>query len=141
MTIMPRRPCLLEACNNPVDTQGMSTTEAQPSTFDQNCLTVLECYSIRDAAAKSANSEYAGWLDRLLEVPGLEPASLTSIHGFLIAQGLIKFEFTGRSVGLQYQLSSLGRESVARKSLFLSDDVRLIDGTVELSSESTAQAA
>ena len=72
----------------------MSTTAAPPTTFDQNCLTVLECYAVRDAAAKVSHSDYSGWLDRILDVPGLETSSLTSIHGFLIAQGLIKFEFT-----------------------------------------------
>jgi len=119
----------------------MSTTEAHPTTFDQNCLKVLECYAVRDAAAKSATGEYAGWLDRLLEVPGIETPSLTSIHGFLIAQGLIKFEFTGRSVGLQYQLSSLGRESISRKSLFLSDDLRNAEMSGEVNSDGKAQAA
>lgn len=119
----------------------MSTTETDSSTFEQHCLTVLDCYAIRDAAAKSATTEYSGWLDRLLDVPGIEPSSLTSIHGFLIAQGLIKFEFGGRSVGLQYQLSSLGRESVSRKSLSLGDDPRGADGSTEHPADGKAQAA
>lgn len=119
----------------------MSTVTTQSNTFDQNCLTVLECYAVRDVSAKAANPEYTGWLDRILEVPGLEPSSLTSIHGFLIAQGLIKFEFTGRSVGLQYQLSSLGRECIARKSLCLTDDLRNSDNVMDCSSEGKAQAA
>ena len=119
----------------------MSTTAAQPTTFDQNCLTVLECYAVRDAAAKASHADYSGWLDRILDVPGLEASSLTSIHGFLIAQGLIKFEFTGRSVGLQYQLSTLGRESIARKSLFLSDDLRNAEAQGEYVADGKAQAA
>lgn len=119
----------------------MTNTAEQHSTFDQNCLTVLECYSIRDAAAKAASSEYAGWLDRLIEVPGLERASLTSIHGFLIAQGLIKFEFNGRSVGLQYQLSTQGRDCVARKSLLIPDDLRASEGAAESGSDPRSQAA
>ena len=119
----------------------MSTSTTQPNTFDQNCLTVLECYAVRDVAARATNPEYAGWLDRILEVPGLEPSSLTSIHGFLIAQGLIKFEFTGRSVGLQYQLSSLGKECISRKSLCLNDDLRSSDNVSDYGSEGKAQAA
>ncbi len=119
----------------------MSDSAAQSAAFQQNCLTVLECYAVRDAAAKSATHEYSGWLDRILDVPGLEPAALTSIHGFLIAQGLIRFEFTGRSVGLQYQISSLGRDSISRKSLSLADDGRGIDGAVESTSEERSQAA
>ena len=96
---------------------------------------------MRDVAAKATNTDYAGWLDRILEVPGLESSSLTSIHGFLIAQGLIKFEFTGRSVGLQYQLSNLGKECVARKSLCFADDLRNTDNVTDCASEAKAQAA
>jgi hypothetical protein len=141
VTIMPRRLRLLKAMTNPVDTVCMSTTQTPPDTFDQNCLTVLECYAVRDVAAKATNTDYAGWLDRILEVPGLESSSLTSIHGFLIAQGLIKFEFTGRSVGLQYQLSNLGKECVARKSLCFADDLRNTDNVMDCASEAKAQAA
>lgn len=141
ITIVPCRHRLLKAPTEPVDTVCMNTTEAHTSTFDQNCLTVLECYAIRDAAAKVASAEYTGWLDRILEVQGLDASSLTSVHGYLIAQGLVKFEFTGRSVGLQYQLSSTGRDCVARKSLQLADDLRNMDGSSEFASDGKAQAA
>ncbi|MCA9011270.1 MAG: hypothetical protein KDB01_16075 [Planctomycetaceae bacterium] len=99
-------------------------TEHAPNhkAFEENCLTVLNCYAVRDAASKAAAEEYTGWLDRVQNVPGVETSSLTSIHGFLIAQGLIRFEFTGRSVGLQYQLSTQGRESIARASVYVHDD-------------------
>lgn len=99
----------------------------------------MSCYAVRDAAAKAMTSEYAGWLDRIQDVPGIEKVALTSIHGFLIAQGLIRFEFTGRSVGLQYQLSTQGRESIARESVYLSDDPRGESSTPE--SEPVSQAA
>ena len=119
----------------------MSATEANSATFEHDCLTVLECYAVRDAAAKTASREYSGWLDRIVDVPGLEPSLLTSIHGFLIAQGLIRFEFTGRSVGLQYQLSVPGRDSVSRKSLCLAEESRNIDGISDSSAEEKSQAA
>ena len=119
----------------------MDMTERAPqsSEFEKNCLTVLTCYAVRDAAAKAAASDHAGWLDRIQDVPGIEKLSLTSIHGFLIAQGLIRFEFTGRSVGLQYQLSTQGRESLARESVYLSDDPRSESNGPE--AESVGQAA
>ena len=85
-------------------------------------------------------SEYAGWLDRIQDVPGIEKFSLTSIHGFLIAQGLIRFEFTGRSVGLQYQLSTQGRESIARESVYFIDDPHRNENS-SAESESVGQAA
>ena len=117
----------------------MTEPVPQSSEFEKNCLTVLNCYAVRDATAKATTSEYAGWLDRIQDVPGIEKLSLTSIHGFLIAQGLIRFEFTGRSVGLQYQISTQGRESIARESVYLSDDPRGESGTAE--SEPVGQAA
>ena len=107
----------------------MSGSATQSDVFEQNCLAVLECYSVRDATQKNSQPDYSGWLDRLLEVPGVDKAALTSIHGFLIAQGLIKFEFTGRSVGLQYQLSTLGRESIARHMLMIGDELRPNEST------------
>ena len=118
----------------------MTEPAPQSSEFEKNCLTVLNCYAVRDAAAKATAEQYAGWLDRILEVPGIERLSLTSIHGFLIAQGLIRFEFTGRSVGLQYQLSTQGRESIARDSVYFNDDPhRSESGGAD--SESVGQAA
>ena len=109
--------------------------------FEASCLAVLSCYAVRDAAARAASPEHTGWLDRILDLPGLEKSSLTSIHGFLIAQGLIRFEFTGRSVGLQYQLSPLGRDSVSRGTLSLSDDPRHVDSATDESADSKSQAA
>lgn len=119
----------------------MSANEANSPTFEHNCLTVLDCYAVRDAAAKALCSEYSGWLDRIVEVPGLESSLLSSIHGFLIAQGLIRFEFTGRSVGLQYQLSAPGREAISRKSLYLADESRSNDNSPESHTEEKSQAA
>ena len=95
--------------------------------------------AVRDAAAKSAAKEYAGWLDRILDIQGIEKTTLTSIHGFLIAQGLIRFEFNGRSVGLQYQISTQGREAMARESVYLSDDPHRSESMAD--NESISQAA
>jgi hypothetical protein len=137
--IRPARRCLLNARRWAVDNVDMPEPSPQSAEFEKDCLTVLNCYAIRDAAAKAMTGENSGWLDRIQDVPGIEKFSLTSIHGFLIAQGLIRFEFTGRSVGLQYQLSSQGRESIARESVYLSDDPRGESSTAE--SESVGQAA
>jgi hypothetical protein len=122
------------------DTLRMSVKDVNSVAFEQNCLTVLDCYSVRDAAAKTAQAEYAGWLDRIIELPGLESSSLTSVHGFLIAQGLIRFEFTGRNVGLQYQLSPLGRDAIARRSLQLGEESRCFEHSAD-SAEEKSHAA
>ena len=140
MQIRPAVQALLNARRRMVDIEDMTEATRQSSEFENNCLTVVNCYAVRDAAAKASGGEYAGWLDRIQDVPGIERSSLTSIHGFLIAQGLIRFEFTGRSVGLQYQLSTQGRESIARGSVYLSDDPHR-DETNNSESEFIGQAA
>ena len=122
------------------DIEDMAEAAKQPGEFEKNCLIVLDCYAIRDASAKVSGSDYSGWLDRIQGVPGIETSALTSIHGFLIAQGLIRFEFTGRSVGLQYQLSTQGRESLVRKSVYLSDDPHRDENSVP-EAESISNAA
>lgn len=93
----------------------MTVFDFHSEPISDDCLSVLSSYAIRDAAAKASNPEYSGWLDRVDEVAGVDKVRLTGIHGFLIAQGMLKFEITGRSVGLQYQLSPLGRESLNRR--------------------------
>jgi hypothetical protein len=130
---------LLNGDDSAADTEVMNDSTAKQSEFEQNCLAVLNCYAVRDAAAKAATKEYAGWLDRIQDVQGIERTALTSIHGFLIAQGLIRFEFNGRSVGLQYQLSTQGREAMARESVYLSDDPHRNESMAD--SESISQAA
>ncbi len=130
---------LFNGRDSAVDTEVMNDSVAKQSEFEQNCLTVLNCYAVRDAAAKAATKEYAGWLDRIQDVQGIEKTTLTSIHGFLIAQGLIRFEFNGRSVGLQYQLSTQGREAMARESVYLSDDPQRNESMAD--NESISQAA
>ncbi len=131
---------LFNGRDSAVDTEVMNDSVAKQSEFEKNCLTVLNCYAVRDAAAKAATKEYAGWLDRIQDVQGIEKTTLTSIHGFLIAQGLIRFEFNGRTVGLQYQLSTQGREAMARESVYLSDDPHRNENGIS-DNESISQAA
>ena len=90
--------------------------------LSRDCVTVLQTYSVRDLAAKSSVADYAGWLDRVEQVPGIDAAALSTIHGFLMAQGMLKFEITGRSLGLQYQLSTSGREALLRRTAVAADD-------------------
>ncbi len=94
----------------------MAAFDLHSEPISDDCLSVLSNYAIRDAAARASNPDYNGWLDRVDEVHGVDKVRLTGIHGFLIAQGMLKFEITGRSVGLQYQLSPLGRESLTRRA-------------------------
>ena len=91
--------------------------------LSDECLKVLSSYSIRELASRKANVDANGWLDRIEDVPGIDRAAMTMIHGMLIAQGMLKFEITGRSVGLQYQVSSVGRDALARHYQLQADEL------------------
>lgn len=58
------------------------------------------------------SSESLEWSPRLAEVPGLPAEQLSSIHGKLIALGLLKFEIGSRALGVHYQLTPLGRQGL-----------------------------
>lgn len=141
MTIVPSLRRRLQGPANRVDTKDMNHPEETQPPSETGCLAVLNCYAVRAASARSVHPDNSGWLDRIVEMPGLEPSQLTTIHGYLIAQGLIRFEFTGRSIGLQYQLSLMGRDCVSRGSLNLSDESRHGDTLADAIADSTSQAA
>ena len=109
------------------DTLGMSSLDEPQPQFAARCLAVLDCYAVREASAKTAGADFSGWLDRVCDVPGIEFADLTAVHGYLIAQGLVRFEFTGRSVGLQYQLSPAGRDAVVRRHVSTAEELRSLE--------------
>src|SRR5438477_3442820 len=52
------------------------------------------------------------WSPRIPEVAGLATEALSVIHGKLIALGLLKFEIGSRADGVQYQVTSLGRQAL-----------------------------
>ena len=52
------------------------------------------------------------WVARQTTIPGIEPAQLSTIHGKLIAFGMLKFDVVGRDVGVQYQLTPQGRRAL-----------------------------
>lgn len=56
------------------------------------------------------------WVGRLVDVPGIHPTQLSSIHGKLIAFGMLKFDVGGRDVGVQYQLTQQGRRALLGES-------------------------
>ena len=52
------------------------------------------------------------WAQRITSVAGIAAESLAVVHGKLIALGMLKFEILSRTDGLQYQLTSLGRQAL-----------------------------
>jgi hypothetical protein len=81
---------------------------------DPQNLQVLEAYKVRAAAAKATTDDFTGWLERIDELEGMTTEDLTRIHGQLIATGNLKFEISGRSVGLCYKLSDRGRQTLEK---------------------------
>lgn len=114
VTVVSTADHLLKPDSRTVDTVCMNRIDLHAEPLSVECHAVLSCYSVREATSRSQNPESNGWLDRVEDVPGVDRSLLTSAHGYLIAQGMLKFEITGRSVGLQYQMSPLGREALAR---------------------------
>ena len=93
----------------------MTASTLQLDSLDEHNLQVMQAYAVRSTAAKAAAVEkFDGWLDRLDSVPGLSAEELTQLHGQLIALGFLKFEITGRSHGLRYQISPRGKQALDR---------------------------
>ena len=105
----------------------MNGTDFQLDELSEDCRTVLNIYAVREHAQKKAAVENPGWLDRIEDVDGIAPTSLTSIHGMLIARGLLRFQITGRSVGLQYQISPAGKDMLSRVSAASDQDDTVAD--------------
>jgi hypothetical protein len=59
---------------------------------------------------KSPDSD--GWSPRPVEGEGIETSKLSAIHGKLIAFGFLKFDVSGRDVGVRYQLTHEGRRAL-----------------------------
>ncbi len=85
---------------------------------------VLEAYASltpAPAARRAANergaaaTETLGFVPRLSKVEGVDPEQLSSLHGKLIALGLLTFEVSGKS-GMQYQLSPLGYRTLGQRA-------------------------
>ena len=99
---------------------------------------VLEAYASASltaapAAAPSSDapaaSEGLGWVSRVARLDGIEPERLSSVHGKLIALGLLSFEVSGKA-GMQYQLSPLGHRTLGRRTVDRDVEEPLIDDAI-----------
>ena len=118
----------------------MSAIELHSERLSEDCLKVLGSYAVREVAVKTGGTEHSGWLDRIDQIPGIDARELTMIHGFLIAQGMLKFEITGRNAGLQYQISTIGRDAMQRHSADTADRVATDEPARDLSDSPAAAA-
>uniref|UniRef100_A0A7C4QLW8 Transcriptional regulator n=1 Tax=Schlesneria paludicola TaxID=360056 RepID=A0A7C4QLW8_9PLAN len=76
----------------------------------------LKTYWELQTQARQTIPEFDGWVPRVTEVPKVDPALLSNVHGRLIAFGFLKFDLSNREVGMRYQLSPLGRHAIGAAS-------------------------
>lgn len=64
--------------------------------------------------AETADFVARGFRPRVREVEGVPLDQMARVHGKLIAHGLLQVEITGRTGGMLYQLTSIGRRACLR---------------------------
>ena len=106
---------MLIPCFVAVDIRGMAESPLLSDILDAQNLQVLQRYADRARTARAADPEYSGWLTRLEPTSNLDDAELTRIHGELIAMGMLRFQLTNRTAGLQYQISDRGNEVLKKQ--------------------------
>lgn len=67
--------------------------------------------SATNADAEAADFVARGFRPRVREVEGVPADQMARVHGKLIAHGLLQVEITGRTGGMLYQLTTLGRRA------------------------------
>ena len=94
----------------------MIESELEALRGNQQWQLVLESYQARHEQLQQRDPENDGWLSRITAVAGVEDERLPRIHGKLIALDLLAFQLAGRTAGVRYQLTSLGKQSLNRLS-------------------------
>ena len=85
--------------------------DTEMSEADQDSLAASE-----SDESKMPKIRKAIWLSRLIRVEGVDSEELSRTHGKLIAYGLLKCDLADRSAGVVYQLTSTGKQVIARLS-------------------------
>ena len=85
--------------------------DSEMSEADQDSLAASE-----SDESKMPKIRKAIWLSRLTRIEGVDSEELSRTHGKLIAYGLLKCDLADRSAGVVYQLTSTGKQVIARLS-------------------------
>lgn len=70
--------------------------------------------SAANADAETVDFVARGFRPRVREVEGVPADQMARVHGKLIAHGLLQVEIAGRTGGMLYQLTTLGRRACVR---------------------------
>jgi hypothetical protein len=67
-----------------------------------------------DSERKEAEAEDSnvGWVSRIAQLEGVDPARMSTLHGRVIALGYLKFQLIDRQIGLRYRLTPAGKQVV-----------------------------
>lgn len=95
------------ASDSPADE---SAVDGEPTRSDE------EAPAASVPESKAPKIRKAIWLPRLTRVEGVGSEELSRTHGRLIAYGLLKCDLADRSAGVVYQLTSTGKQVIARLS-------------------------
>lgn len=95
----------------------MTIAAFQTDVLNPQNLVVMLAYETRKKTLKATQEDFDGWMDRLDELDGFDRESLTQAHGQLIAQGFLKFEISGGTVGLRYQISPQGKLAMTKAQM------------------------
>jgi hypothetical protein len=76
----------------------------------------LQVYWTEQVRQRAAQPDADGWVPRLSQIEDIASDQLAGIHGRLIAFGFLKFDLSGRDVGMRYQLTPLARQLLGQPS-------------------------
>lgn len=93
----------------------MTTMPFQLDCLNEQNLQVIQAYAVRAKTQKATLENFDGWLERINQLEGFDKVQLVQLHGQLIAMGFLKFEISGSSKGLRYQLSTSGKNALERE--------------------------
>lgn len=72
----------------------------------------LQVYHDLQVELREKSPESDGWVPRPADFSGVEAEKVSAVHGKLIAFGFLKFDVSGRDVGVRYQLTAQGRRAL-----------------------------
>jgi hypothetical protein len=90
----------------PVDTCNMSHPDLELFDAHPEWRPLLVAYHDRQVTQKIE------WSGRVEALDGATSGQIATLHGKLIALGLLKFEIASRADGVQYQVTPLGRQAL-----------------------------
>jgi len=112
--IVSARSVFLQRALGSVDTPRMIDFEWEMLDTHPEWRLVLETYRAQRDSLLAEDPEHEGWLPRLHAIEGVEEEHIPRIHGKLIALGFLKFQITGRTSGVVYQVTAQACRALSR---------------------------